>query len=194
MTQSTRTSILPIRGQTWQLWLPQLLVFLYLLFALTLFVLVPVRAIEQMNGSSGNYFYIPYFIGIVYLGSALGLFFTHGVKSAVRTYIIFAASVGLVCAGFFDLNSTQELSNFWLMALCLAAASLINLAFFVPREDPIVTRQPFLRWASYALAAIIYLSVTIQMIINKTSVFSTIGWQVILLYVGLAYIFSLLWL
>src|ERR1035437_4456061 len=134
MTQSTRTSILPIRGQPWQLWLPQMLVFLYLLFALILFVLVPVMASEQMNVSSRNYFFIPFFVGVVYLASALWIFFIRGTKSGVRTYTIFAASVTLVCAGFYDLNYTQQLSNFWIMALTLVAATMVNLAFSFDRK------------------------------------------------------------
>ena len=193
MTQSTRTSILPIKGQPWQLWLPQLLVFVYLLFAIILFVLVPVRAIAQMSVSTGNYFFIPFFVGVVYLASALWIFFIRGAKSGVRTYTVFATSVALVCAGFFDLNSTRQLSNFWIMALALAAATMIDLALCFPQEDPICVRYPTLRWASYAIAALIYLFSTVQMILNKAALFSLIGWQLVVLFVGLSFVFSLLW-
>ncbi len=193
MTQSTRTSILPIRGQPWQLWLPQMLVFLYLLFALILFVLTPVSAITQMNVTVGKYFFIPFFVGVVYLGSAFWIFFARGTKSGVRSYTVFSVSVALVFAGFFDLNFTQQLSNFWIMALTLTAATLVNLAFSFPQEDALCKRYPALRWASYAIAALIYLFSTIQMLVIKVPLFSLIGWQVTILYVGLAFIFALLW-
>jgi len=99
-----------------------------------------------------TFFYIPYLVGLICLGSSLWVFSQRWGDSAGRAFAIFAASAALTAAGIFDLLTTQHLIYLWIFSLAFSSGALINLALLFPGEIRLVNRHPFISWLGYVLA------------------------------------------
>ena len=94
---------------------------------------------------SSVYFYLPYLIGLIYIGVSLWVFSLRSKDPTGLTFSTFATSVGLVICLFFEFSTTHYSTYLWTTALCVAAGSLINLAFVFPREERWFNERPYLR-------------------------------------------------
>jgi signal transduction histidine kinase len=99
-----------------------------------------------------RFFYIPYFVGLVYLGVSLWIFGLRRSETAGRAFSIMASSVAVGTAGLLDLYTTHHLTYIWIMAASLVGASLLHLALVFPQEARLEMRYPFLRLVGYPLA------------------------------------------
>ena len=104
-----------------------------------------------------SYFYIPYFIGLVYLAIGAWMTSMRVKESAGRSFIIFANSLALGAAGLFDVYTTHNLTYLWTFAIAMAGASLLDLAFSFPREFPFLRKQPNYHRVPYVIALILFL-------------------------------------
>ncbi len=101
------------------------------------------------NADRLAYLYIPYLIGLIYLGTSLWVFSLRRADIAGRTFAVFATSMALGLGGLFDVYMTHRLNYLWTFALAIAGASLIQLAFVFPRERGLTERIPYLIWVGY---------------------------------------------
>jgi len=102
--------------------------------------------------SQWQYFYIPYLIGLVYLGAGLWIFGMRRNETAGRAFSIFATSVAAVSGALLDLYSTHYLTALWVTAVPLTGAALLHLGLVFPQETRSVSRYPFLRLVGYIVA------------------------------------------
>ena len=106
-------------------------------------------------------FWVPYAIGLSYLGIGIWVFRLRGHQRAGVTFTFFTTWVAIALAIFFDTNSTHILTALWPLALALAGAGVIHLALVFPQEPRFIQRRPVLRLLSYAPAALLALYASI---------------------------------
>lgn len=137
------------------------------------------------------FLYVPYLIGLVYLGVSLWIFGLRRTEAAGRAFAVFAASVAVASASLFDLFTTHGLSYFWTFALSLAGAALVDLALVFPQEARLVRKSPFLRWIGYliALGLSTYAATTVYDL-SRPLAYSA-AWTNLYIFDGAAFIFFL---
>jgi hypothetical protein len=101
------------------------------------------------------YYYIPVFIGLVYLASGLVMFALRRGQEYARALIVFSISIAIVAVGLLDLYTTQIFTYIWLFALVLAGASIFDMAILFPSMDPIYGKRRWLRAIHPMIAAIL---------------------------------------
>jgi len=84
-------------------------------------------------------------------------------ESAGRAFALFATSVGLACAGLFDLYTTHLLSLLWTLALAVAGGAMVDLALVFPQEARLVKDRPYLRWIGYAIGLVLFMLAAINL-------------------------------
>jgi signal transduction histidine kinase len=114
---------------------------------------ISLRLISFPLGDLLRLFWLPYLIGLVYLGVGAWVFRLGGQQRAGLTFTFFSACVAVALGVFFDMNSTHRLVSLWPASLALSGAAAIHLALVFPQEARFVARQPGLRWLSYLPAA-----------------------------------------
>ena len=101
------------------------------------------------------YFYIPYLIGLIYLGFGLWIFSIRRNETAGRAFAVLSTSCALVLGTLFDLYTTHYLGLLWGIGLPLIGASLLALGLVFPQEVRLATRFPMLRLVGYIPGAIL---------------------------------------
>ncbi len=102
-----------------------------------------------------SYFYIPYLIGIIYLGCSLWVFSLRRHDATGRVFAIFATSVALVLGGYFDLHTTHVFTYLWTVAISLSGAGLFMMALVFPQKVRFVRARPLLRWVPIGVALLL---------------------------------------
>lgn len=138
-----------------------------------------------------TYLYIPFLIGLVYLGVSLWIFGLRRNEAAGRAFALFASSVAIGSGALFDLFTTHALSYIWTLAMCISGGALFDLALTFPQEVRLVRRWPALRWVSYlaALGLAVYAFGTI-FDLSRPLAYSD-AWKNIYIFVGLGIVFFL---
>jgi signal transduction histidine kinase len=101
------------------------------------------------------WFYIPYMIGLVYLGAGFWVVRFRPTDATGRAFAVFSASTALALAGLFDIFTTQKFPYLWLVAVAVASGGLIHLAFVFPRESGLLRRFVALRWGGYLIGLLL---------------------------------------
>ena len=135
------------------------------------------------------YFFVPWAIAIIYLGSGLWVFSIRHNQASGRTFALFTASVAITTAGIFDLYTTNRLTHLWTISLALAGGALFHLAWVFPQKSRLLKRWPFLRWLGYAIAALL-VAITLPTLFDTAHPYRYITfWRLIYAFVGLAVLF-----
>ena len=103
-------------------------------------------------------FFIPYAVGLVYLGAGFWVVRGRRTSNTGRTFAIFSTSVALILAGLLDVFTTHRLIYLWTIALGLAAGVLLHFALIFPREHRLVRRFGVIRYVGYAVGIWLILS------------------------------------
>ncbi len=102
-------------------------------------------------------FWLPYFIGLVYLALGLWVYYFKGNTRGGQSFGFSCACSAILTASFFDLATTHRLVPLWTLSLPLIAASIAHLGLVFPAEMTLIKRYPPLRLLPYlpalALAA-----------------------------------------
>lgn len=97
-------------------------------------------------------FFIPYFVGLVYLLAGLYVFIAHHHAAVGRAFALFSTSSAIVLAARYESYTTGILVAFWTIALAVAGGALINLAMVFP-ETAFPKKLPrYLSCSGYGLA------------------------------------------
>ena len=142
-------------------------------------------------GDQLSYFYFPYLIGLIYLGSAVWVFSVRRVHPSGRSFAAFAVSVGLAMALIFDLFTTHCFSALWTLAVAMIGGSVISLALTFPREAYWVRRWPALSGVGLVIGALLALYSTFQLYNTAQPAAYADGWRLEYMFVGASVLFLL---
>ena len=101
------------------------------------------------------FFWLPYGIGIVYLGLGLIVYRLRGTARVGLVFASFCAIVALIMGGLFDQYTLHFLTPLWTAAFPLAGAALFHLSFIFPVEIRLIRRRPWLPAIPYTVAIIL---------------------------------------
>lgn len=104
------------------------------------------------NADLVAYLIIPLIIGLIFLVISLWTFGLRRTEQAGRSFSLFAASLAIVTATFFDLYTTHYLSLFWTIAAAVAGGALVDLSLSFPQELRWAVGRPYLRWVGMYVA------------------------------------------
>jgi signal transduction histidine kinase len=139
-----------------------------------------------------TFFYLPYLMGLIYLGAGLWVFALRRDDSSGRAFAIFSTSVAISIAGLFDLFTTHALVHLWTFAIVLAGGGLIALGMIFPVEFSWVRPRSWLHYTGYGLAAAIA-AYAFPTLFNQNRPFEYVAaWRVGYIYTGLATLFFLI--
>ncbi len=140
-----------------------------------------------------SYFYVPYLIGLVYLGSGVWVFAIRRHHTSGRSFAAFAASIALAIGLLFDLYTTHLLTPLWTVAVAMIGGSAVALALLFPREDPLILRG---RWRAQiaTLIGLVLAGYAITRLYDFTRPFDyAFAWSLIYGFVSLSLVFVLGW-
>lgn len=141
-----------------------------------------------------TFIYIPYLMGLIYLVSALWVFFIRRSQASGQVYAVFASSVAIITGGLFDLYTTHWFTSLWTLALLLAGASILDLAALFPITDRMVARHGWLRVIPYAGAGFLFAySLTRLHDMAHPAIYAVV-WQAGYVFSGACLGVALLWL
>ncbi len=102
------------------------------------------------------YFFLPYLIGLIYLGAAVWVFILRRHSPDGRAFTIVGASVALLLGGLFDLYTSHVFTFLWSLAVPMAGAGLFSLGLSFPAEMNWVRKRRWLRGVGYSLALVLF--------------------------------------
>ncbi len=98
-------------------------------------------------------FWLPYLIGLAYLGIGFWIYLLKGQTRPGRALSFFCACTAIGTILLFDLSSTHLGVGFWTFAIAMTGGALISLSLRFPREWRAITRRPWLMSVPYAASA-----------------------------------------
>ncbi len=140
-----------------------------------------------------NFFYLPYLIGLVFLGSAVWVFAIRRNHASGRAYANFTVSIALGIGLIFDLYTTHVLSWLWTIAIALIGGACSGLALLFPREDPAVQRRPVLSVAGTIIGLVLAGYALFRLYDFSQPTAYVLAWQIEYIFVGLSFLFILVW-
>lgn len=136
-------------------------------------------------------FWLPYLIGLGYLGIGYWLYRVAGRSRHGRAISFFCACTALSTTLIFDLWTTHAATALWSLALALAGGALISLALRFPLEWKPVENSPWLLALPYGISILLALYSWIESrnTANPLALFR--AWNSIYNFAGLAILFFL---
>ena len=102
-------------------------------------------------------FYVPYFIGLVYLLCSLWVFNARRKEPTGRAFVMFASSAAIGLGASFDIYTTNQLTLVWTAAVALAGGGLLILGMTYPQGTRLVRERPIFRWLPILPTALLIL-------------------------------------
>ncbi len=143
---------------------------------------------EQMT-----FFYIPFLIGLVYLGSAVWVFAIRRNHAAGRAFAQFAVSVSLGIGLIFDLYTSHVLTPIWTIAVAMIGASAVNLSLYFPREDTVIQKRPYLGMVSSIIGLLLALFAITRLYDFANPRGYAFAWMLEYLFVAASLVFITIW-
>ena len=137
------------------------------------------------------YFFIPYLIGLLYLGAGVWIFVLRQYTVAGRAFSLFAVSTAIFLGMFFDTATTHTFTVLWTVAIGAMGAGIITLGLYFPVRLPVTARFPWLRWVPYAVAAGLSLYALPKLFDLAHSLAYVAAWRVLFVFSSLGAIFFL---
>jgi signal transduction histidine kinase len=154
---------------------------------------IPVVLQHFPSADQITYIYIPYLIGLVYLACSLWMYAVRRKDATAQSFSVLTASVAMVLGTFFDTNTSHRLAWLWVMAIPMAAASLISFTQLFPQESRLVTRRPYIRWLGYLVAFVLMALALITLYDTARPQAYVLYWRFEYIFVGLAFLFFVTW-
>ncbi len=112
-------------------------------------------SIELMTFPSGDlllFFWLPYIVGLSYLGIAGWMYRLRGRTRPGRAFVFFCICVAIACILLFDILTTYVGTVLWIWAIAGTGGALASLALRFPEEWAPVDRQPWLLGVPYLVS------------------------------------------
>lgn len=154
---------------------------------------VPVPLVQFPLSEQISFFYVPYLIGLVYLGAGVWVFAIRRHHSSGRVFALFTVSIALGIGLLFDVYTTHVLTPLWTVAVALIGGSATALALLFPRPDPFVQQAP---WRAHigTLIGILLAAFAVSRLYDYEHPFDyAYAWSLIYGFVALSLLFILGW-
>jgi hypothetical protein len=100
-------------------------------------------------------FWMPYVLGLAYLGIGLWIYRSRGMTRPGRSLAFFCFCAAIVTSLYFDVFTTHAATLVWSVAIAGVGGALISLALRFPQELGVVTRRPWLLMAPYLVSIVL---------------------------------------
>jgi hypothetical protein len=114
-----------------------------------------ITLIEFPDRDMVRLFWLPYLIGMVYLGIGIWIYLVRGQTRPGRVLAFFCFCMAVTFCLFFDLSTSHMGSVAWTAAVAQLGSAVVSLALRFPQEWRIVERRPWVLVAPYALSALL---------------------------------------
>ncbi len=155
---------------------------------------ISIRLIRFPSQDRLLYLFFPIFVGIIYLISAVWVFFYRRHFDNGKAYIIFACGVSIAMGGLFDFYSLHRLATVWLIAPAFAAAAMVTMALTFPEKDELYRDKILIRILPFGVAVWLAWWVLHEFISSPNDYAYLSAWQYGILYCIFSLIFALAWL
>jgi hypothetical protein len=118
-----------------------------------LFPSIPLEAFPA--GDLVRLFWLPYLVGLAYLGIAVWIYRARGNTRPGRALAFFCVSTGLVCLLLFDGSTTHAAPALWTIAMAQVGGALISLALRFPEQWNPVERRVWLLAVPYGVSILL---------------------------------------
>jgi hypothetical protein len=119
--------------------------------------------VEYKTGDLLAMYWVPYLIGLAYLGIGYWLYRVSGHTRPGRAISFFCACTAIASGMIFDLYTTHVAPALWTLALALAGGALLSLALRFPQEWKPVERRPWLLALPYGVSLLLALLAWIEL-------------------------------
>lgn len=99
-----------------------------------------------------RFFWLPFSIGLIYLGIGFWIHRQRGNAAPGRAFAAFCISAALATGLYFDLITSHILSDLWTIAIAFLGGTLISLALVFPEESPLRKRYRILHYLPYIIS------------------------------------------
>ena len=140
-----------------------------------------------------TYFFIPYLIGLIYLGSAVWILVIRRFHTSGRSFAMFGAGVAAAIGLMFDLYTSHFFTLLWTLSLSVIGGSMVHLALYFPHEAPILRRY---RWAALlpvVIAAALFVNSALVINDYDHPLAYVNAWRLQYSFIGLAFLFVIGW-
>ncbi len=133
-----------------------------------------------------TYYFVPISLSLFFLLLSIWILAIRRAESAGRAFALFASSLSIGFGSLFDLYTTHSLTYLWTLSLAMSGGAVIDLALAFPQEASFISGRFYLRWAGYAIAAILcgYAYTTLFNFSNPTAYIQ--AWQFLYVFAGLS--------
>ncbi|HSN77686.1 MAG TPA: GAF domain-containing protein [Anaerolineae bacterium] len=100
-------------------------------------------------------FWVPYFVGLTYLGIGIWVFRAKGMARPGRALSFFCFCAAMSCMLFFEAATSHMASWLWVASLAMLGGALVSLAMRFPEEWSLVERHPWLLGLPYASSTLL---------------------------------------
>ena len=119
--------------------------------------------VEFKTGDLLAMYWVPYLIGLAYLGIGYWLYRVSGHTRPGRAISFFCACTAIASGMIFDLYTTHIGPALWTLALALAGGALLSLALRFPQEWKPVERHPWLLALPYGVSLVLAMLAWIEL-------------------------------
>jgi hypothetical protein len=107
------------------------------------------------NESFFQLFWLPYMIGLVYLGIGIWIYLARGSDRPGRALAFFSGNVAIVTGLLFDVLTSHNGVILWVLSLSMLGGALISLSMRFPVEWTSVTRQAWILAVPYLISLLL---------------------------------------
>lgn len=102
-------------------------------------------------------FWLPYFVGLIYLFLGLSIFRLRGKQVAGRAFAYFCACASIVNVLIFNIWTSHSGTAIWTLAVAQLGGALIGLSVLLPKEIPSVLGRAWVRGLAYGVSMLLAL-------------------------------------
>ncbi|WP_303773310.1 GAF domain-containing protein [Anaerolinea thermophila] len=138
-------------------------------------------------------FFAALLVGLVYWVAAAWMFWVRRGRASGRWLAFFFLSVSVACAGLVDWGTVQRFVPFWLLSLALAGGAAVGVTLHFPREDVLLYRMGWIRWAVF-LPGLAAFGLAVQGYLQSEKDTFSLGFQGLILLLAISALFALGWM
>jgi hypothetical protein len=115
-------------------------------------------AVELQTFPPGDFFqlfWLPYFIGLVYLGIGIWIYLARGSERPGRALAFFCGNIAIVTGLLFDVLSSHHAVGLWTTSLAMLGGALVSLSMRFPVEWAQVNRRPWILFLPYLISLLL---------------------------------------
>lgn len=114
-----------------------------------------VTLIQFPLSSMVRLFWVPFVVGLTYLGIGIWVYRAKGMARPGRALAFFCFCAAMSCMLFFEAATSHMASSLWVASLAMLGGALVSLAMRFPEEWTLVERHPWLLGLPYTSSTLL---------------------------------------